>query len=345
MARSQQQELRVLQIVDQVLDGGRTEDDLVECKSEWPDAAKSARRIAGQANAAHGELVLWIIGLDEDSHRLSDPGDDDPADWWAQVSRRFDELAPDIQVQTVPLGRARSVIALTFTTDRAPYVITTSGKDGVHREVPFREATSLRSAHRHDLLRILVPTVDVPGVDGVWWILRATKEPTRPVDADGDVIVPADVSLDVHGRVFFSPRSDAMLPAHLWTATATFGRRGSLACKLDGNFHHHQTSSWGPPRGSGETEWAHHQGVDVRGGGIYLSGPGTLQFTGRGSVAPETAQTVGRTNIVTLRFTFGVANSEGRAHVTSELRRDRSPDRYSGPRQIGKWQVGRDPEE
>ena len=40
-------------------------DSRVELKAEWPDAVDAARRIAGHANAARGDPVLWIIGLDE----------------------------------------------------------------------------------------------------------------------------------------------------------------------------------------------------------------------------------------------------------------------------------------
>jgi len=41
------------------------EDSTVEVKSEWPDPTKTARRLAGHANASRGEPILWLIGVDE----------------------------------------------------------------------------------------------------------------------------------------------------------------------------------------------------------------------------------------------------------------------------------------
>ena len=55
----------VLEIIEQVESGQPNEDYRVELKAEWPDAKKAARRIAGHANAAHGEPILWVIGVDE----------------------------------------------------------------------------------------------------------------------------------------------------------------------------------------------------------------------------------------------------------------------------------------
>src|SRR6266498_182530 len=68
---SQHIEGRVLNLVERVLNGARIEDFRVECKGTWPSAAKAARQIAGHANAARGEPILWIIGLDEDNNRVT----------------------------------------------------------------------------------------------------------------------------------------------------------------------------------------------------------------------------------------------------------------------------------
>lgn len=48
------------------------------------------------------------------------------------------------------------MLALGFETDRRPYVLKLTG-DKASREVPWREATRVRSANRWDLLRLLVP--------------------------------------------------------------------------------------------------------------------------------------------------------------------------------------------
>ena len=53
-----------LRIIEQVESGQPNEDYRVELKAQWPDTREAARRIAGHANAAHGEPILWLIGVD-----------------------------------------------------------------------------------------------------------------------------------------------------------------------------------------------------------------------------------------------------------------------------------------
>jgi hypothetical protein len=86
-------EAHVLEIYDTIKNGGKIEDDLVELKADWPEAEKAARRIAAHANAARGEPVLWIVGLDEE-RGVCPLGPTDPADWWAQVQSCFDGPGP-----------------------------------------------------------------------------------------------------------------------------------------------------------------------------------------------------------------------------------------------------------
>src|SRR6266536_6298213 len=98
---SQHIEGRVLNLVERVLNGARIEDFRVECKGVWPPAAKAARQIAGHANAARGEPILWIIGLDEQGQQVKSASDVELADWWAQVTAAYDErITPGL----TPLG-------------------------------------------------------------------------------------------------------------------------------------------------------------------------------------------------------------------------------------------------
>lgn len=62
--RIQQVEEKVLNAVETVLAGGSVEDSRIECKSDWPSVDK-VRQLAGHANAARGETIIWIIGIDE----------------------------------------------------------------------------------------------------------------------------------------------------------------------------------------------------------------------------------------------------------------------------------------
>ena len=161
-------EARVSQLVELVLAGGRVEDDSVECKAELGPPEKLARQLAGQANGALGEHVLWIVGLDEDGSGLTTTPADDTAEWWPQVTKRFDgHVAPELEHHVVvPIRDLGAVLALSFTTDRAPYVVSNpSGEGPIDRDVPWREGASTRSAYRSELLRILMPQVDRPDIE------------------------------------------------------------------------------------------------------------------------------------------------------------------------------------
>jgi hypothetical protein len=151
-----------LAVIDRVISGRPVEDARVELKAEWPaDHRKAARRIAGHANAAHGEPILWLIGVDEKARTV--PGVDaiDFADWFAKVKSSFNELAPSLIDIVVP-SHGRTVVALLFATDRAPYVVTNPDGGAFQRDVPWREGTAVASATREQLFRILAPAARTP---------------------------------------------------------------------------------------------------------------------------------------------------------------------------------------
>lgn len=55
------------------------------------------------------------------------------------------------------LVEGRSILAMLFDSERAPFVVT-NGKGGVpERSVPWREGTRIRSASRGELVRLLSP--------------------------------------------------------------------------------------------------------------------------------------------------------------------------------------------
>jgi hypothetical protein len=195
---SQQIEGRVLNLVDRVVQGARVEDFRVECKADWPPTARAARRIAGHANAARGEPILWIIGLDEDGHRVTGASDVELADWWPQVTACFDEgIKPGLTPLVVPVGPEHSVVVLYMTTERAPYVVNRQEEQGpFEREVPWRDGNRTRSAHRHELLRVLVPAVTPPEATAVKLELRAIlRTGTAAEPMSGQPAEPAHVEL------------------------------------------------------------------------------------------------------------------------------------------------------
>lgn len=170
-------EYRVLEIVQRVIARQPIEDSLVELKSQWIEPKEAARRIAGHANAAHGEPILWLIGIDGKAHTVVGTNQNDLAQWWPQVRTHFSELAPDLQDLNIPFD-GKTVVALVFTTNRAPYVVKNPvagnpGSGPVTLEVPWREGTSVRSANRSDLIRILVPQLLLPTVNVLKGTLHA----------------------------------------------------------------------------------------------------------------------------------------------------------------------------
>lgn len=158
-----------LRVIEQVESGQPNEDYRVELKAQWPDAQKAARRIAGHANAAHGEPILWLVGVDE-KKGLVGVDNEELANWSAQVRAEFDGLAPQIlRDLNVPV-KGETVVALLFDTDRAPYLVKNPAYNQpnggpVQLEVPWREARSTRTASRSDLLRILSPIQKNPSFE------------------------------------------------------------------------------------------------------------------------------------------------------------------------------------
>lgn len=160
-------EVWVHQIADLVKAGKNIEDSRVELKAAWPtEHQKIARRIAGHANAAGGEPILWIIGLDEKSKSVTGASGADLENWWPQVKSYFpNQFAPELLKDlAVPVDNT-SVVALLMATDRAPYLVKNPAGGAIDAEVPWREGTSVRTARREDLLRILVPVSRLPVIE------------------------------------------------------------------------------------------------------------------------------------------------------------------------------------
>ena len=71
----------------------------------------------------------------------------DFASWYNKVKAEFDELAPEPISINIPTNGG-TVTALCFETDRAPYVVKNPQGGTIQREVPWREATDIKSATR-----------------------------------------------------------------------------------------------------------------------------------------------------------------------------------------------------
>lgn len=201
---SRQIESWALRVVDCVKSGQPNEDFLVELKRDWIKGEKAARRIAGHANAARGENILWLIGVDEKAGVIG-VNATDLASWYACVESFFNELAPKMTPLNIPIDN-KTVVALLFETDRTPFVVKnpvhgSSSGGSVELEVPWRENTSTRSARRSDLIRLLAPLELLPEVEILSSSLEATVEGKSPI---GNCI-PDQIRLVL--ELYFVPKS------------------------------------------------------------------------------------------------------------------------------------------
>ena len=218
----------MLDIVDRVIAGQQIEDDTVELKARWPEPGhKLARQIAGHANASGGEPLLWLIGVNERARTLSDPGARETSNWWSGTRRWFDDVHPElVDTMVVPIAGGEHVIALTFLTDRAPYLVSTDTGGQVQREVPWRVANETRSAHRREILRSLLSRVSVPAIE----LISATATVARyrnAADFDSvyrssrDTFKEGDVRLSCTVEMFVSTREAVNMPQHRQSLTVS----------------------------------------------------------------------------------------------------------------------------
>lgn len=212
-----------LRVVEQINSGQPNEDFTVELKREWPDAKKAARRIAGHANAAQGDFILWLIGVDE-TDGVVGANHLDVASWYAEVKTQFDGLAPALIDLNVPV-EDQVITSLVFETDRAPFVVKnpmygTSGGGAVQLEVPWREGTSIRSATRSDLIKLLSSKEDQkarliakfvrePGLKSPRNLLRIENQGSS--EARDVRVILNDKPLLEHGRVLTNQQEEIQL--------------------------------------------------------------------------------------------------------------------------------------
>lgn len=312
-------EARALDVVERVAAGGRVEDDLVECKAQWIEPAKAARRLAAQANAARGDDIVWIVGLDEDSHRVAPVDGTEVANWWAQVQKRFaDGVTPDVDVVSVPTPHG-AVVALGFRTDRSPYMVTVDGDGAVDREIPWRTATGVRTAHRGEVLSLLVEGTSPPGIELIRPILTATHFLAGD-DTYADVPEAERVQLRLDAKVFFEPAARdgtaAMLPEHQWTARFDLGHAGTVEAALKFS----PNTVWGPGPAGLANEAPHAHGAAVRSAGVYVNGPDTLRLQATALLPPERRQDIASCPFIGVALHMPVTGSTRAAAANVELR-------------------------
>jgi len=305
----QQLEEIVLAAIDHLKDGGASEDDRIEFKRAWPEP-KKARQLAAAANRNRGNPLIYVIGVDDRTGRIQTaPSRIDVASWWAGIEARFDQIAPEmLRHLTVYAGPGEAVTVLLFATDRAPYVVKAEGGGSPEYEVPLRDGTRTRSAHRHELLRMLVPAVGTPPVVlldaevGGQWLAAIEGVDGRPERPEG-------THLQGRVTVFFEHGADGnvLLPLHQMS--------GELTCR------ELRIPITPRPHTGVATVNAMPFGVDVRPDGVVFSGPGRLSLPIQASLPGDHRTQLGAVDQWQLSISLGVTGAAGPVRLRAILKR------------------------
>lgn len=217
--RIQEIEAWGLSVVELVKSGKKVEDDRVELKSIWLDPQRAARRIAGHANSSLGSVILWIIGLDETG--IIHSSDVEFSNWWPQVNSHFEGVTPRPRYRVLKVSQTESVHVLLFETEEGPYIVKnekygSSNGGCVEREVPWREGTSVRSAYREDLIRMLIPTVKVPHLDPISMRVSLTRSSPETEDSAEPILSTNHFKWFVALELYVAPKDDkqVVIPVH-----------------------------------------------------------------------------------------------------------------------------------
>jgi hypothetical protein len=330
----QRMEMRVLALLELVNQAGQgNEDSFVEYKRDLPaDPKKAARQIAGICNAARGGEALWVVGVDEKAGQIvGAPGSETQA-WWPSVEKWFDELAPEMRQIVVPVDD-KIVVGLFFSTDRAPYVVRTDGHEGgVQREVPWRAGLSTRSAKRHELMKILMPSVALPPMEIIFVRCSASRHPAVPPNPDRGTLGhgPA-VYVQVNCGVFADAQTAITFPTHRQRGQLRVGDR-TFDLTLE-------TRPIGAIERSDPTVFASELGVRVQ-------HPGLIAFSARLSFdqdVSETTKLLWSSGRLSLDLKLCISGCERTAALTcdaTQASRGLLPDDPHSYANIGTWRFG-----
>lgn len=177
--RQHELEQRIHDVAARVKTGDPIEDSVYELKTNWIKSENAAERIAGHANASHGEPFIWIFGLDEKNRQVVGVKHDEFSNWHAQVKSHFElNFSPEIALHTNVNVEGKTVVAILFKSEGAPFIIESRPSGTPIKKIPWREGTAIRPAARVDLLSILSPNQRLPQFEFRTIELTATVETT-----------------------------------------------------------------------------------------------------------------------------------------------------------------------
>ncbi len=267
--KAHQIESWALSVIERVESGQPIEDSRVELKAQWPDPQKAARRIVGHANAARGEPILWLIGVDE-KKGIVGANNTDMASWYSAVREQFDGLAPQVVDLNIPV-KDSTIVALLFETDRSPFVVKNpvhGSKDAgpVSLETPWREGTAIRSATRSDLLRLLSPLQKLPSFEVLSCSLTASLTQTEGSNVE------QRLSWWIQIKLYVVPRTESRIVIPIHRCEASFEVAGCLGRTPLPKIYLHPPRSFMPRGGSRLQSLT----IDGTANEVVIDGPGML---------------------------------------------------------------------
>lgn len=75
----------------------------------------------GHANAAKGDSILWLIGIDQKGQRVVGANNIELSNWYSSFKSKFDDSIAPVLITNLNIPvEGKTVVALLFETDRAP---------------------------------------------------------------------------------------------------------------------------------------------------------------------------------------------------------------------------------
>lgn len=315
----QQLEFLVLEAVERARKFVPVEDDRIELKREWPDETK-ARQLAASANKAHGQPLIYVIGVDEKTGSLHNPSGIDPANWWSMMQSKFESLSPELEHNlAVSLGDGNAVVAMLFRTDRAPYVIKVGGSGSPEFEVPIRDNTRTRSARRDELLRMLVPAAASPDASVLKASVTATIYPA-------DRTHPENLMLSGECELYLEhvgPRP-VLLPRHRMRGALHVGEE-QFVFKPD---------FW---KALHDAAPAPDYGIHVRHDGVVATGPGVFSFNLNIAPPMDFVEKLRRAETLRLSVSFAIVGHDQPLDLIVTVRRFQYEELVGLHQRVGDW--------
>ncbi len=302
----------VLNVISAVERRQPVEDARVELKAEWPPPEKAARRIAGHANAAGGEWVLWIIGVDEDKGVIG-VKKEELADWHSALVSYFDSVTPELTDLLVPTPSGQ-VLALLFNGERVPYVVRNpaygqKGSGPVEFEVPWRRGTAVRTARRSDLVQILDLVAVLPEVEVLSGHLDLLEKPDKH----------GKWHLCVYLRTYIIPKgqSQLVIPFHRCVVELEVGDQRVDSTRFQIN---------PPQRGNIRDQYSDSLTIESSGGELIAQGPGKAIIEAAFELDERPSDEI---QMATVRSRLGIVGSSAPLVVNADLTRDSEDRRWS----------------